>query len=508
MEETKLQSNHFFAGLMDTIEKAANRLPHPFVMFFFLYIATIGLSAIFSFTSNPVIHPSTQQEVAVRSILTWEGLNYLVTHTVSNFTSFRPLGLVIVLMLSLGLIQQTGLAEAAIKRMLAGVSAKWMTPAVVVTSITGNLVSDAAVFLIPPLAAMMFKTVGRNPLVGIIVSFVSVFAGFSANFFIAGTDLLMSGISTEVVQSIRPGYEVSVLANWFFMCISVPFITLIITTITHRYIEPALQRYGQVEQEPGNTGGPVNLELTQAERRALRMTGMVALCFIMVIALLVLPESSGLRNESGGLLPSPFMKGLIPIIMLFFTVCGITYGVSQGSIKQGSDIPLLMGAAIRDMSGFIVIVFMVAQFIAVFNWSNLAIVGAVNGAQWLMAIEMPDVLALLCFILFAAVINLFIYSGSAQWALMAPVFLPMLMLMGLEPEAIQAAYRIADSSTNVISPINPYLPLILAFIQTYSPKFSIGNLLATALPYSLAILSGWVILFFVWYALGLPFGIY
>ncbi|WEM44906.1 AbgT family transporter (plasmid) [Photobacterium sp. DA100] len=505
MEETKLQSSRSFSVVMELIEKFANRLPHPFVMFFLLYLAAIVFSAIFSVTLSPVIHPATEQEIAVRSLLSWEGLDYLVTHTVSNFTGFRPLGVVIVLMLSLGLIQQTGLADAAIRRLLVGVSVKWMTPAVVMTSIVGNLVSDAAVFLIPPLAAMMFKTVGRNPLVGIIVSFVAVFAGFSANVFIAGTDLLMSGISTEVVQSVRPEHEVSVLANWFFMCVSVPLITCIITVITHKYAEPALQRFSHSGEDAAE---PVTAELSDTEQRALRRTGIVALLFIIAVALLVLPESSGLRNADGGLLPSPFMRGLVPILMLFFTLCGITYGVSQGSIKQASDIPSLMGAAIRDMSGFIVIVFMVAQFIAVFNWSNLAIVGAVNGAQWLMAIEMPALLALLCFILFAAVLNLFIYSGSAQWALMAPVFLPMLMLMGLEPEAVQAAYRIADSSTNVISPINPYLPLILAFIHSYSPRFTIGNLLATALPYSLAILSGWIVLFFVWYALGLPFGIY
>ncbi|AJR06670.1 hypothetical protein C9J03_03535 [Photobacterium gaetbulicola] len=222
---------------------------------------------------------------------------------------------------------------------------------------------------------MMFKTVGRNPLVGIIASFVAVFAGFSANVFIAGTDLLISGISTEVVQSVRPDHEVSVLANWFFMCVSVPLITCIITVITHKYAEPALQRFSHSGEDAAE---PVTAELSDTEQRALRRTGIVAL--------------------------------------------------------------------------------------------------------------------------------LFIYSGSAQWALMAPVFLP--MLMGLEPEAVQAAYRIADSSTNVISPITPYLPLILAFIHSYSPRFTIGNLLATALPYSLAILSGWIVLFFVWYALGLPFGIY
>ncbi|MGF1700445.1 AbgT family transporter [Photobacterium makurazakiensis] len=507
MEESNVQSTHSLPGIMASIESMANRLPHPFIMFFILYIATIVLSAILSAVIRPVVHPATEQIVAIRSLLSWEGVNYLVTHTVSNFTGFRPLGVVIVLMLSLGLIKQTGLAEATIKRMLSRVSARWITPAVVITSIMGNLVSDAAVFLIPPLAALMFKTVGRNPLVGIIVSFVSIFAGFTANVFIAGTDLLLSGISTEVVQGIRPDYEVSVLANWFFMCASVPFITFIITVITNKFTEPKMKQLSY-EGDGSHNSDPISVELTEIERRALRKTGLVALGFIAIVAMLVLPESSGLRNASGGLLPSPFMKGLVPILMLFFTLCGITYGVCIGSIKHASDIPALMGAAIRDMSGFIVIVFMVAQFIAVFNWSNLAIVGAVNGAEWLMNIHMPALVALGCFILLAAVINLFIYSGSAQWALMAPIFLPMLMLMGLEPEAIQAAYRIADSSTNVISPINPYLPLILTFIHTYNPRFTIGNLLTAALPYSVAILSGWMLLYFAWYGVGLPFGIY
>ncbi|MDF2152518.1 AbgT family transporter [Vibrio sp. CAU 1672] len=504
MEESKSLAPETNTGVMHRIASLANALPHPFIMFFALFAITLLLSGLMSILANPIHHPATNELVQVRSLLSWDGLEFMVTKTVSNFTSFRPLGLVLTMVLALGLIQKTGLADATIKRMLANVSPRLITPAVVMTSIIGNLVSDAAVFLIPPLAAIMYKTVGRNPIAGIVVAFVSIFAGFSANFFIAGTDLLLSGISTEVVQSVRPGYEVSVLANWFFMCVSVPFMTLVITIINDKYSEPMLARFVSNDSEQKEE---TVAQLTPAEQRALRKTGLVALAYIALVALLVVPQSSGLRNAGGGLLPSPFMTGLVPIIMLFFCTTGIVYGVLVGKIKRAGDVPRLMEEAMRDMCGFIVIVFMVAQFIAIFNWSNLAIVGAVSGADWLVNLNLPPALVLGGFILLAAFINLFIYSGSAQWALMAPIFLPMLMLLGLEPESIQAAYRIADSSTNVISPINPYLPLILAVIQGYNKSFSLGHLLTTAVPYSIAILTSWSALFFIWYGLGLPFGL-
>ncbi|WP_249976188.1 AbgT family transporter [Vreelandella olivaria] len=491
-------------GIMHRIARIADALPHPFIMFFILFLVTLGLSALMSEWVEPVRHPATNEFVQVRSLLSWDGLTFMVTGAVTNFTSFRPLGLVLVMVLALGLIQKTGLADATIRRMLSNVAPRLITPAVVITSIISNLVSDAAIFLIPPLAAIMFKTVGRNPIAGIIVAFIAVFAGFSANFFIAGTDLLISGISTEVVQSVRPGYEVSVVSNWFFMCASVPLITLIITVMNDKYVEPTLARFKDQGADQNNNQG---IQLTDQERRALRFTGLAALAYIAAILLLILPAGSGLRNAEGGLIPSPFMSGLVPIIVLFFSLCGIVYGVSVGKIKHASDVPRLMEEAMRDMCGFIVIVFMVAQFIAIFNWSNLAIVSAVNGADWLLQINMPTALALLSFILLAAVVNLFLYSGSAQWALMAPISLPMLMLLGLEPEAIQAAYRIADSSTNVISPINPYLPLVLAVIHLYNKSFTLGHLLTIAMPYSLAILAGWSSLFFVWFWLGLPFGL-
>lgn len=243
MEESKTLTSGNSSGLMHRIANMANALPHPFIMFFALFVATSLLSAVMSVWADPIHHPVTNELIQVRSLLSWDGLKFMVTKAVTNFTGFRPLGLVLMMVLALGLIQKTGLADATIKRMLSNVSPRLITPAVVMTSIIGNLVSDAAVFLIPPLAAIMYKTVGRNPIAGIVVAFIAIFAGFSANFFIAGTDLLLSGISTEVVQSVRPGYEVSVLANWFFMCVSVPFITLIITVMNDKYTEPMLARF-------------------------------------------------------------------------------------------------------------------------------------------------------------------------------------------------------------------------------------------------------------------------
>ncbi|SHI15775.1 AbgT family transporter [Ferrimonas marina] len=482
--------------------RLTDRLPHPFWLFLLLWASVALLSTLLAGRGG-VAHPSSGEWVTIQPLLSQSGLSYTLTHLISNFVEFRPLGLVLTMMLALGVVQQTGLAEAAMIALLRRSARGWITPMVVLVGIIGNLASDAAIVLVPPIAAMMFHSVGRSPLVGVLVGFVSVFAGFTANLFISGTDLLISGISTEVAQSLDPSAVVAPTANWYFMCASVPLIVLVITLVTHKVVEP------RIVPIPIESIAPKGQQptLTPAQRQGLRSAALVAMLYLVGLVVLALWPESGLRNPQGGWLPSPALRGVVPLLMGFFLATACAYGRRSGTLAHWADLPRMMEQAIREMAPFLVLLFVVAQFIASFEWTNLAVVLAVQGAEALSSWAIAPETTLLLFILLTASLNLLVFSGSAQWSLMAPVFLPMLMLSGIEPATIQAAFRLADSSTNVISPVNPYLPMILLYLHRYQPRFSLGLLLSSALPYSLALLLCWTGLFLLWQQLQWPLGI-
>lgn len=497
------EKNREKISFLDRIETLGNKVPHTFYMFIGLCVAVMFISLVVSLSDGSVIHPSSGDIVFVKSLVSGEGLVYILQSAVSNFVSFKPLGLVLCMMMAIGLVQEVGLASAAIKHTLLNAPKKLITASVFFTGIIGNLASDAAFILVPPLAGIIFSATNRNPVVGISAGFVAVAAGFTANIFIAGTDVLLSGITTEAASIVAP-VEVSPAANWYFMLISVPFLIIIGTLFTDRYIEPRFDKKFSFELSSENLKDEYKIK--PLELKALKWSGYFSISFIALLILLILPDNSFLRNEDGGLVPSPFLKGIIPIIMTFFITNAVVYGYKSKVIKKSSDIPDLMSKALNGIGGYIVLVFVIAQFIAWFNWSNLAVFIAVNGADWLSGIAMPKILMVATFMVLAGLMNLVVFSGSAQWAIMAPIFVPLFMLLGISPEYTQMAYRIADSTTNIISPTNPYIPMVLALIIKYNPDVKFGTFLSIMLPYSLLLFFSWAALFLIYMSIGLPVG--
>ena len=485
-------------GILKWIEKVGNKLPHPFMLFVYLCLIIMVLSAVLAGVS--VVHPGDGKTIVVQSLLTQEGFHWMLTSAVKNFTEFPPLGLVLGMVLGIGLAERVGLIEAVLRKMMSGVPKQLLSFSVVFVGVLGNLASDAAWVIIPPIGALLFLAAGRHPIAGFAAAAAGVGSGFTANLFIAGTDALLSGIADKVAKTIDPNIGVSPVDNWYFMAVSVFILALIGAWITDKIIEPRLGVY-QGESKETLTA------LSENENKALKWAGIAALVYIGIVAMLVVPEGALLRDpETGAILNSPFLKGIIPLIMLFFITVSVTYGLKVGRIKSQADVPKLMGESIKDMSGFIVLVFVIAQFIAYFNWSNIGIMLAVKGAEFLNSINLTGFPVLLGFSLLTCVVSLFVASGSALWALLAPVFIPMLMLMDFHPAFIQVAYRIADSATNTITPMNPYLPMMLVYYQQYKKDSGLGTVISTMLPYAVAFYAVWVVMMFIWYVFGLPIG--
>lgn len=494
-----------FVKFLDIVEKVGNKLPHPFMIFIYLAVVVILLSWVISLFDVSVIHPGTEEEVAIQNMLSLEGLEFILSSMLTNFTEFQPLGLVLVMMFGIGLAQKVGLIETFMKKTILNAPKRFVTLAVVGTGVLGNLASDAAFVIVPPLAAMVFYALGRHPLVGMAAGFAGVGGGFTANIFIAGTDALLSGISTEVTQTIDPDIVVSPVDNWFFMSASVIMLMIVVTWITEKVIEPRLGAFNKDFADPDTIDQKVE-KPTDAEVKGLRNAGIAAAVYIGIVAAGIVPSNGVLRGEDGTIVPSIFLDNIIPLIVFFFIIVSVIYGITTKMIKRSSDVPVFMTSAMKDMSGFIVLIFAASQFIAYFDWSNIGIYVAVTGAEMLQDMNFTGMGVIIGFIIFTALLNLLIFSGSAQWALMAPVFLPMFMILDYDPAFVQLAYRIADSSTSIITPMNPYVPMVLAFMKKYDSRAGFGTLFSIMIPYSLTILVIWVIMFVVWTLLGIPIG--
>ncbi|MCM3355816.1 AbgT family transporter [Bacillus halotolerans] len=485
-------------GILKWIEKVGNKLPDPFMLFIYLSMIIIAMSVLLA--GNAVTHPGDGKEVAVKSLLSTEGIHWMLTEAVNNFVQFPPLGLVLTMVLGIGLAERVGLIEAVLQKMMAHVPKAIISYSVVFVGILGNLASDAAWVIIPPVGALIFMAAGRHPLAGFAAAAAGVGSGFTANLMIAGTDALLSGITTQVAQTVDKNAQVSAVDNWFFMAASVFVLAFIGAWVTDKIVEPRLGSYrGEYKPEMA--------ALTGKEIKALKAAGAAALLYAGVIALLVVPEGALLRDpENGSILSSPFLKGIIPIILLFFITVSVVYGIVAGRIKDQTDVPRLMGDSIKGMSGFIVLVFVISQFIAFFTWSNMGIFMAVKGADFLESIHLTGFPVLIGFSLLTCVVSLFITSGSALWALLAPVFIPMLMLLDFHPAFIQIAYRIADSATNTITPMNPYLPMLMAYYKRYKSDAGFGTVISTMIPYTVLFFLAWLLMMFIWYAFGWPIG--
>lgn len=502
MKEPKqnAEKRGFFIRFLNVVEKLGNRLPDPFMIFVYLAIAVMIASFIFSLFNASVVHPGTGETLAIQNLLSWAGLQYIVTSMLENFTGFAPLGTVLAIMLGIGLAEKVGLLEIAIRKTILRAPRGLVTYAIAFVGIMGNIASDAAQILIPPLAAMVFYKIGRHPLAGLAVGFASAGAGFTANLLIVGTDALLSGISTEAAAILNDQIVVTPADNWYFNIVSVFVLTVVAALVTEKVIEPKLGKY------EGDSVIDVDAEEHPKANKGLRNAGLAALAYLAVLALLIFLPGSSLRNEEGGLIPSPFLTGIVPVILGLFVVLAVAYGKTVGVIKSSKDAVGYMSESIKDMSGFIVLIFAASQFIAYFTWTNIGTWVAVNGAELLTQINFTGIYLIIGYILFTSMLNFLISSGSAKWALEAPVFVPLFMQLGYHPAFTQMAYRIGDSSTNIITPLNPYFIVVLSFLREYDKKAGMGTLISLMIPYTLSFLVVWIIMFLIFFYTGLQFG--
>ena len=387
-------------------------------------------------------------------------------------------------------------------------SPRAVTVVIVFAGILSNTASEMGYVVLVPLAAVVFFSLGRHPLAGLAAAFAGVSGGYSANLLLGTVDPLLAGITQEAARLIDPDYTVDASANWFFMFVSTFMITLVASFISLKVVEPALGDYDRSQAHFLDDDEHRFDPLSVREKRGLLFAGIAALLLVLLITALVVPEGAVLRNpDTGEIRNSPFLRGIVALIFVFFLVPGIVYGKVTGTINTDRDVIDAMASAMSTLGLYIVLVFFAAQFVAFFGWTNLGAVTAVTGANFLQNIGLTGPAVFFFFILICAFINLMLGSASAQWAVTAPIFVPMLMLLGYSPEAIQAAYRIGDSSTNIITPMMSYFGLIMAFAARYVPTAGVGTLIAMMLPYSAAFIVCWSLFYFLWvFVLGLPVG--
>jgi aminobenzoyl-glutamate transport protein len=494
--------------LLNFIEEKGNKLPDPVTIFIIFTFLVIGLSHVLYILGIGVSFEGVNSEsgqietltVKAVSLLVPEGIAYMFSNVVKNFTSFVALGPVLVAMLGVGVAEKSGYISALMTNTVTKAPKKFVTPIVVLMGVLSNVAASVGYVVLVPLGAIIFLGFKRHPLAGLSAAFAGVAGGYSANLFLGTNDPLLSGITTEAAHILDAGYIVNPTDNWFFMFASTFLIVIIGTLVTDKLIEPKLGKY-----IPDNATEHQNV-VSSIEKKGLLWANISVLVTIITIALLVLPENGVLRGEGGSLIQSPFMSSIIFMMMLIFLIPGVVYGFVTKTIKNDKDIARLMASSLEMMSGFIVLIFFAAQFVALFNYTNLGTIIAVKGADFLQSIHMEGAPLLVALIFITTIINLFIAADSAKWAIMAPVFVPMFMQMGIAPEVTQVAYRIGDSSTNIISPLMPFFPLVVAFAQRYGKENGVGTVISLMLPYSIIILISWTIFFVIWYVLGIPVG--
>lgn len=493
--------NSFLNRLLLKVEKAGNALPQPALMFLFLALLVVVLSAVLAGLGVEAVNPATKALVKPVNLLSISGLHIILTDMVKNFTSFAPLGTVLVAMLGFSLAEKSGLLSSLLRLVVTKSPRALLIPAILLAGILSHTAGDIGYVLLIPLSAMIFHSVGLHPLAGLAICFAGVSGGFAANFIISAIDPLLSGLSQEAARVMDPNYVVTPVVNWYFMSASSVLIIVVGTIVGSKVTIPYLGPY------LGDTPNLGSNELSLYERRGLRWAGVVFALLVLLLLAGTVPSQGFLRNpESGSVLDSPFLKGIIAIIFIFGILTGLAYGFGAKTFKSQSDITEALQESMATMAPYLVMVFFAAQFIALFAASNVGLILAINGSDFLKSMGLSAIPLMIGFILLICVLDIFIGSASAKWALTAPVFVPMFMLLGLSPELTQASYRVADSVVNIISPLMPYFPLILAFANKYDQKARVGTLIALMLPYSIAFLISWSLLLFIWIGFDLPLG--
>jgi aminobenzoyl-glutamate transport protein len=502
------------ARFLDSVERVGNRLPDPVTLFVILILLVMFVSLGAAFTGVSAVHPGTGEPVDAVNLFSAEQVRRILTQMPQTFAAFPPLGLVLLVMLGIGVAERSGMIETALRAFVRSVPQKLITASIVLAGMLSSLAVDAGYVVLIPLGAVIFMGVGRHPLAGLAAAFAGVSGGFSANLLLTGLDPLLAGFTTPAAQLLDPSYVVFPTANWYLMAALVPVFTVVGTVVTERIVEPRLGRYAPAAAEGEGAAGAapaaeLDAGLTPVQKKGLLAAGIVALLCLLAIAALAVPPDGVLRDPQGELLVQqfgPLLNSIVSLMFFFFLLPGLAYGIVTGSIKRDRDVALMTSETMGTLGAYIVLAFAAAHLVAFFNWSNLGVITAISGAQFLQSVGFTGVPLIVSFVIVSAFLNIFIGSASAKWAIMAPVFVPMLMLLGYSPEMTQAAYRIGDSFTNILTPLLPYFPLVIVFAQKYDREAGIGTLISSMLPYSIAFGISGIVMLIIWMVFGIPLG--
>ncbi|MCG8412164.1 MAG: AbgT family transporter [Bacteroidales bacterium] len=486
---------------LNGVEKVGNALPHPATLFGTFALLVLLLSALFAALGSSAVHPGTGETYEVINLLSRDGVHMILTKMVKNFTGFAPLGIVIVAMLGIGLAENSGLISVLIKSLVLYSPERFLTFIIVLAGILSNLASSVGYVLLVPLAGTIYIAIGRHPIAGMAAAFAGVSGGFSANLVLGTIDPLLAGLSEEAARLVDPEYMVNPTANYYFMVASTFLIAILGTWVTEKIIIPRLGKYNNTDIEQETIK-----RLTPIEKKGIKRSSLVFVGFLIVLLIGLIPESGILRGTDGSFLKSPVLKGVVALLFIVAGLMGIVYGTITGKYKNDSDVMKGMAESMKSLAAYIVLVFFAAQFVEYFKWSNLGIILAINGANFINNLNLGLIPLVVLFVIFSGLINLVMGSASAKWALLAPIFVPMFMFLGYSPELTQVVYRIGDSVTNIISPMMSFFALIIVYFEKYDKKSGIGTLVATMLPYSIVFFIGWVLLLICWLWLGVPLG--
>ena len=509
MSEKSPAKKSLLDRILDAIERAGNKLPDPITMFLGLAIIVTIISAICSAAGVSAVNPADGSTIEVFNFLSLDGIRYLWTNVITNFSGFAPLGMVLVAVIGSSVAEKSGFLVAVMVNFLGKAKGWIVTMVIMFLGINLNIAGDAGFIVLPPLAAILYMSIGRHPLLGMYTAFASVAAGFCANILLGLSDALAYGFTEQAAQMIDPNYQQSIAINWYFLIVSCVLLTIVGTILVEKVL---LHRFPVSKEELAKYDfDEDNSNITPIQKKGIAAAGLSILIYAAVIVFMCLPIFGGraiLADENGSITSgaSPFSKGIVFTVTLFLMIPGIVYGIVIGKYKTDKDVWADISQGFAEMGNYVFMCFFISIFTNFFSVSKLGTVLAIKGANLLSTIGFTGIPLLLGLIFLSCIVNIFIGSASAKWAILAPVFIPMMMLMGFDPAITQVVYRIGDSITNPLSPLFTYLPVILGFAHKYDEKVGLGTVIANMLPFSVTFAIAWILQVVIWVLLNLPLG--
>jgi aminobenzoyl-glutamate transport protein len=491
--------------VIGAIERAGNKLPHPFWLFWILAAVLAVTSLVLALLGVHVTLPKTGEVVEVKNLLSLDGIGFAAKSALDNLAKFPPLAVILVMLLGVSVAEKSGLLEALLRITVVRLPGRWVTFAIAFSGMIAHIMSDSAYLVMIPLGALAFRAAGRSPVLGVMVAYVAVSAGFNASPLVTPSDAIRSSLTAAAAKTVDPGYVVTPVATYFFSAVSSVVLAGLITLVVELVLAKRPE-FAPSEEDGDPAADAPAIRLTAVERRAMKVTAGVFVLFVAAVAVLLVLPGSPLMGAGGSIVQSAVVVNISVFIALLFAILGFGYGRITGTIPSLSDIPVIMAGGVAKIAPVIVLFFAVSQFLAYFTWTGIGSVVAVGGADLLRSLNAPHLVVLLAIVLAVALLNMLVTSGSAMWAILAPILVPMMMYLQVRPEAAMGAFMIGDSVTNAVTPMSPYFVLALGFVQQYRKNAGIGTLMSFTVPIAFVFLIAWSALFALWYGLGIPLG--